>query len=144
VIALAALGCAIAGYLALYQWHVIDQVYEPFFNDGSRRVLRQTAIARFLPVPDAFLGAVAYATEAVAAAMSNQSRWRNAPWIVLVYGAISSLLAVTALLLLAAQVLLVHAFCTLCICCGVISLTAAALAAPEVMASARHRFCRLE
>jgi uncharacterized membrane protein len=137
-IVLATIGCAIAMYLALYQWHATDRIFDPFFGDGSRRVLRQSAIARFLPVPDAFLGAIVYFAEAIAAAAGDEHRFRTAPRIVIAYGCISAALALAAIFLLLAQALVVHAWCTLCLCSAVLSLALAALAAPEVVAALRH------
>lgn len=54
IVVLALLGVAIAGYLALYQLGIIADVFDPFFGDGSRRVLTSD-ISRVLPVPDAAL-----------------------------------------------------------------------------------------
>jgi len=62
-VALAALGCAVATYLTLYQVGLFQRVWEPFFEGGSRTILN-SAVARFLPVPDASLGALAYVLEA--------------------------------------------------------------------------------
>ena len=40
IVALALLGAAISGYLALYQYNVVTHIWEPFFGSGSERVLR--------------------------------------------------------------------------------------------------------
>jgi hypothetical protein len=141
VMALSLVGCGIALYLALYQWHVIDRVFEPFFGEGSRRILRQSWIAHWLPVPDALLGAIAYAAEAILAAIGGSTRAQTSPWIVILFGAVSASLAAVALLLLAAQPILFHAWCSLCLASALISLTLAALAAPEVIA-ASHQLWR--
>ena len=53
VLLLALAGCGIATYLALYQVHVVAHVWEPFFGDGSRVILRESSIARLLPVLEA-------------------------------------------------------------------------------------------
>jgi hypothetical protein len=135
VVALALVGCAIATYLALYQWRVIDHVFEPFFGDGSRRVLRQSVVAHMLPIPDAFLGALAYAAEVVVASIGDAHRWRTAPRVVLLFGCISAALLLAALALLVAQPLLVNSWCTLCLCSAVISIVLAILATPEVLAA---------
>jgi uncharacterized membrane protein len=137
VIALALAGCGVALYLSLYQWHILDNVFEPLFGDGSRRILRQSWIARALPVPDALLGAVAYAAEAILAAIGGSDRAHSAPWIVVAFGAVSASLAAVALFLLAAQPLWFHAWCTLCLASAALSLILAALAAPEVIAAVR-------
>lgn len=135
VIAFSLVGCAIATYLALYQWHAIDRVFEPFFGDGSRRVLRQSVVAQMLPIPDAFLGALVYAAEAITASIGDEHRWRTAPRVVLLFGCVSAALALAAIVLLVAQPLLVHTWCTLCVCSAAISIVLAILATPEVVAA---------
>ena len=37
IIFLAMIGCGIATYLAMWQYQIIDRVWEPFFGDGSER-----------------------------------------------------------------------------------------------------------
>lgn len=63
---LALAGLAIAVYLTLYQLGIVPTVWEPFFGEGSRKVLH-SPISRLLPIPDASLGAVGYLVE----------RWRG-------------------------------------------------------------------
>jgi hypothetical protein len=63
IIGVALLGFGIASYLALYQWNLFATVWEPFFSDGSSRVLH-SFISRLLPIPDAALGAFAYLLDA--------------------------------------------------------------------------------
>ena len=64
LIAIAALDCLIAAYLALYQYGVISTVREPFFADGSNAVLNSW-LSHILPVSDAALGAGVYAADAI-------------------------------------------------------------------------------
>ena len=139
VIALSLGGCGIAIYLALYQWHVLDYVFEPFFGDGSRQVLRNSVISRVLPVPDAFLGAIAYAAEAFTAAIGDRDRWRTAPHIVLLFGVVSAGLGIAAIALVVVQATVIRRFCTLCLCSAGVSVVLAILAAPEVLAAIRSR-----
>ena len=40
---LAGIATVISVYLALYQWRLIDSVWDPVVGDGSRRVLARTA-----------------------------------------------------------------------------------------------------
>jgi hypothetical protein len=61
MLALAALGLAIAGYLTLVQIGALGSPWDPLFGSASSRsVLDLTA-----PVPDAVAGVVAYGTELV-------------------------------------------------------------------------------
>ncbi len=81
IAALAVGGLAVSGYLALYQLKVFDHVWEPGFGSGSERVL-QSSLSRLLPIPDAAVGAAAYALDAVTGLIGGQDRWRSMPWMV--------------------------------------------------------------
>src|SRR5688572_17505868 len=67
LIAIAFVGFQIALYLGLYQLKVVTTVWEPFFGNGSERVLN-SAISKALPVPDALLGAFGYLLDVVTGA----------------------------------------------------------------------------
>ncbi len=134
---LAATGLAIAAYLSLFELGVIDTVWDPVFGGGSEQVLTST-LATSLPVPDAVLGMLAYLAEGVLALLGGEERWHRQPGLVLVYGALSASLACTAIGLVAVQALIVRAWCLLCLGSAVISLSAFALAAPEVIATIQH------
>jgi uncharacterized membrane protein len=127
IVLLALVGCGVATVLTLYQVGVLETIWEPFFGDGSRRVLT-SALSEALPVPDAALGAVAYLAEAVLTGLGRPER----PWVDIAAGVVAAGLGVAALGLVAAQVLLVGAFCTLCLVSAALSLTIAGLVAPEV------------
>jgi len=58
-VGLALVGCAIATYLALFQYGVVATVWEPLFSEGSRIVL-SSRLSHVLPVSDAALGAAGY------------------------------------------------------------------------------------
>ena len=138
VVVLALLGCGIATTLALFQAGVLGSVWEPFFGDGSRRVLT-SALSQALPVPDAALGAVAYLAEAVLTALGRPDR----PWVVLGAAAVAAGLGLAAVGLVAAQVFLVGAFCTLCLGSAAVSLILAALVLPEVRPAVERLRCRV-
>jgi uncharacterized membrane protein len=133
-VALATLGLVIAGYLTLFQLGVLRDVAEPFFGDGSRRVLT-SPLSRLLPVPDAALGAAAYAGEIVLGLIGSGQRWRTLPWIVLLFGGLVTVTGAVAIVLLAVQVGLVHALCTLCLASAATSLIIAALSLDEPLAT---------
>lgn len=138
VVLLSLVGCGIATYLALYQVHIVAHVWEPFFGEGSRLILRESAIAQRLPVPDAALGALAYLLEAVAECVGGAGRWRTWPRAVFATGAVAAGLGLTALVLVACQVFWFGAYCTLCLASAACSLMIAALVAPEVWAAIKH------
>jgi uncharacterized membrane protein len=135
VAVLALLGCGVATYLTLYQWRVTPTVWDPLFGPHSSEAVLTSATARLLPVPDATLGALAYMVEAIATLIGNADRWRSAPWLVVLYGIVLAGLALTSLALTLTQILLVHAFCTLCLCSAAISLINAWLGHKEVLAA---------
>ena len=64
IVVLAVVGFVIASYLALYQLRVFPTVWEPFFGDGSLKILN-SGVSRILPIPDAALGALGYLADAV-------------------------------------------------------------------------------
>ncbi|MBP2703016.1 hypothetical protein JOL79_04265 [Microbispora sp. RL4-1S] len=131
---LALLGCAISTYLALFQYGVIGSVWDPFFGDGSRKVLT-SAISRMLPVSDATLGAVAYLVEAVLELSGGRRRWHDRPWIVVLLGLTAAVLACTGVALVIAQPLLTGTFCTLCVTSAGLSWLIALLVSREVRAA---------
>ncbi|HSV12879.1 MAG TPA: vitamin K epoxide reductase family protein [Tepidisphaeraceae bacterium] len=145
---LAVCGCAVAFYLALYQWHVIAGVWDPFFRDpsgqyanGSERVLNSW-LSRKLPVSDAFIGSLAYAIELIADLIGGRERWRTAPWAVLVTAAVALAMGIGSAALVVIQPTLIHSWCTLCLTSAAISFIVLALVAPEAWASIqylRHR-----
>lgn len=131
---LAILGMCIAGYLAAYQLGIISGVFDPFFGDGSASVL-DSPLSRALPIPDALLGAFAYAADASGGLIGGRGRWRRHPWLVLAFGFAVGPLGAVSILLVIAQPLLFHAFCTLCLVSALISVLLIGPAMDEVLAS---------
>ena len=131
VIVLSLVGLAVAVTLTLFQVDAIGGIWEPFFGDGSRKVLT-SSLSKALPVPDASLGAVAYAAEAVLEAIGGPRRALDRPWLVVAAGVVAAGLGFAALVLIATQAFVVGAFCTLCLVSAAISLSVAGLVVPEV------------
>ena len=134
---LALLGFVIAFYLALYQLGTFSKVWEPFFGDGSEKVLH-SGLSKILPIPDAAFGALAYLLEAVAELVGGSERWRKAPWAVAAFGTIAGLMAMAGVVLVLWQALVVGAWCTLCLCSATISCLIALLGASESRATWKH------
>jgi uncharacterized membrane protein len=134
MIGVALLGFAISGYLAWYQWGFLGHVWEPFFGSGSETVLH-SALSRLLPIPDAALGAVAYALDAITGAIGGPQRWRSMPWMVVLFGLAVGPLGLVSVLLVIAQPVVVHAWCTLCLVSAFISIILIGPAMDEVLAS---------
>lgn len=134
LIGVALLGLAISAYLAGYQLNLVDDVWEPFFGSGSREVLH-SFLSQLLPIPDAALGAFAYALDAVTGAIGGTRRWRTMPWMVLLFGFAVGPLGIVSVLLVIAQPVLLEAWCTLCLASAIISVVMIGPAMDEVLAS---------
>lgn len=137
IVGVAMLGFCISGYLALYQYEVFPTVWEPFFGDGSETVLT-SGLSHLLPISDAALGAISYLADAVTGVLFGVARWRTHPWIVIIFGVAVGPLGLVSILLVIAQPVLYGAFCTLCLCSAVISLSMIPPAVDEVLASLQH------
>ena len=138
VVVLALVGCGLATYLTLYQWQVAPRVWDPLFGSQSSERVLTSFVSRLVPIPDATLGAMAYLVEAVLGLAGGPDRWRTAPKLVVLFGAVLGGLGLTSLALVLSQFLLVHALCTLCLCSAAISWVNAWLASDEVRAVLAH------
>jgi hypothetical protein len=137
IIALAAAGFVIAGYLALYQVRVFPTVWEPFFGTGSEVILNSW-VSKLLPVSDAALGAFGYLADAVTGAIGGTRRWRTMPWLVVLFGLFVGPLGAVSVLLVILQPVLFDSWCTLCLVTAVISVVMIGPALDEVLASLQH------
>ena len=137
IIAVALIGTAIAGYLAAYQLRLIDDVWEPFFGNGSRVIL-DSGVSRILPIPDAALGMLGYVADAIAGAIGGVARWRTMPWIVVLFGLAVGPLGAVSILLVILQPVLFETYCTLCLATAVASVVMIGPAADEVLATLQH------
>lgn len=135
---LATIAFLIATYMALYQWRLIGDVWDPFFGDGTRRVLDSEVseeMRRYLRVPDAALGAFGYLSEVVLGLVGSTRRWQYRPWLVLLFGIDVIPLGIVSAILVVLQGTAVGAWCTLCLITAAISLILILFAYDEVWAS---------
>ena len=139
IIVLAVIGFVIAMYLTLYQWRVVSRVWEPFFGDGSVKIL-DSKVSKLFPHPftDAFLGALGYLADAVTGAIGGRARWRTMPWIVIVFGVFVGPLGAISVLLVILQPVMFDAWCTLCLATAAISVLMIGPAMDEFLASLQH------
>ena len=135
VAGLALLGLAIASYLTLYQLGAFADVWDPIFGSASSAAILNSAVARWLPVPDASLGALVYLIDAAGALVGGRRRWRTMPWLVFAVGAVAGGAALGSVVLVVLQPLAFRAWCTLCLASAVLSLAIAVPMAAEVWAS---------
>lgn len=141
IVVLAVLGGIAATWLALYQQHYVDTVFEPFFGDGTTDIVRESgfsqAFERF-PIGDAALGALGYLADAITGVIGGTDRWRKMPWIVIVFGAFVGPFGAVSVMLTIFQPVLYDSFCTLCLFSGVVSLAMIGPGVDEVLASLQH------
>ena len=134
-VALLALGgLVVSVYLAAYQLRLVPSPWDPVFGAASSERVLTSAISQALPVPDAALGAGAYAAEVVLTLLGGRQRWQEQPWLVALYGLVVAGLTLTSVALVAAQVFWFHAGCLLCLTSAAISFANAWLAHGEVLA----------
>ncbi len=127
---LALLGLVTSSYLAAYQLGVVASVWDPLFGHGSERVLTST-VSRLLPVPDATLGAAAYATDAVLS-LVLVARVAAVRAVATVLALVATGGAVVAVVLVYLQPLVAGSFCSLCLVSAVLSVLVAVGAVSEL------------
>jgi uncharacterized membrane protein len=132
-IALAFVSFLVARYLTAFQLEHIPNAWDPFFGDGTRRVLTSD-VSKMWPISDAGLGALSYLLEALSGYMGGQTRWRTMPWMVLMFGFLVIPLGVTSIVLVILQPLAVGAWCTLCLLTALFMLIMIPLSVDEVVA----------
>jgi len=137
IVGLAIVGFSIATYLTLWQYDVIDTVWEPFFGDGSRKIL-DSKLSYVLPISDAALGALAYLADAIAGVIGSPKRWRTMPWVVVVFAILVGPLGAVSIGLVVAQPVVYGEWCTLCLASAVVSVAMIAPAMDEALASLQH------
>lgn len=138
----AVVGLGAAGWLTLYQHEMTDVVWEPFFGDGTREVVRESGFSQWfdrnLPVGDAFLGAFVYFADAVTGSVGGAARWRRMPWLIALFAFFVLVMGAVSVMLVVFQPVLYGAFCTLCIVSAAASLSMLGPALDEVLATLQH------
>jgi hypothetical protein len=136
MIAFGFVGWLISRHLAAYQLGYIETIWEPFFRDGTRRVLT-SEMSQMWPISDAGLGAVAYTFEMLMAWMGGRTRWRSMPWMVTFFFILVVPLGLTHILLVISQPVVVGAWCTLCLAAATAMLVMIPFTVDEVIAMAQ-------
>jgi hypothetical protein len=130
IVVLAFAGLCLSVYLTLFQVDVLSGVWDPFFQS--------TKVLEYLGVPDAALGALAYATEIILSLIGGRQKWRTVPWTVLAFGIVILSGALVSVLLILMQAFLVGAWCTLCLASAAISFAIFILGYREPLAGLRY------
>jgi uncharacterized membrane protein len=140
---LAAVGGAIATYMALYQWRLLPDVWDPVFGDQTVQVLDSDVSEKmryWMLIPDAALGAFAYFSEAILGLAGSTRRWQYRPWMVILFGIDVIPLGLVGAILVALQGTVVGAWCFLCLVTAAISLLLIYWAYDEVWSSITYLY----
>jgi uncharacterized membrane protein len=132
---MAAIAFFIAVYMGLYQWRLIGDVWDPVFGGQTRDVLdseTSEAMRRWMLIPDAAFGAIAYLGDAVFGLAGSTRRWQYRPWLVIIFGIDVIPLGVVSVVLVVMQGAVVGAWCFLCLVTAVISIVLILFAYDEV------------
>jgi len=132
-IALALLGFFISRYLACHQLGFLTHSWDPFFGEGTDKVVT-SSVSRSFPISDAGFGAIAYVLEVLAGFMGGRARWRTAPWTVVSFALLVLPLGVTSVVLVITQPTFVGSWCGLCLVAAAGLLTSVPLAVHEAIA----------
>lgn len=140
---LAMVAAAISTHLALYQWGLIETVWDPFFGDGSNKVITSKAAKQmyaWLGIHDAALGVLAYLGDAILGFAGSTRRWQYRPWLVILFGIDVIPLGIVSVVLVMLQFLVVGYWCTLCLVTAAISLILVYWAWDEVRVSLTYLY----
>lgn len=130
----AVVAALVARGLAAYQLGYIPGAWDPFFGDGTERVLTSD-VSQAFPVSDAALGMWGYLLDAVAGLLGGTRRWATMPWIVLLFGIFVIPFGIVSITLVILQPVVVGAWCTGCLVTALMSLLMIPFAADEVAAT---------
>jgi len=135
---LALVAFVIATHMALYQWRLIDEPWDPVFGDQTRNVLDSDVALMmhgWFGIPDAALGAIAYLGDAIFGIAGSTRRWQYRPWLVILFGIDVIPLGLVSAILVLCQATIVGNWCFLCLITAAISLILVYMAYDEVFAS---------
>ncbi len=133
IIALALVGYFLSRYMAAYQLGYIDSAWDPFFGQGTQRVL-DSDVSKMFPISDAGFGGIAYIVEALMGFMGDKQRWRTMPWMVTFFGILVVPLGIVSVSLIILQPVAVGSWCTPCLLAALAMLIMIALTLDEVIA----------
>lgn len=131
----------ISAYMALYQWRLIPEVWDPVFGDGTRLVLDSEAsewMRSWMRIPDASLGAIAYLGDAIYGLAGTTRRWQYRPWMVILFGLDVIPLGLVSAILVIVQGTVIGEWCFLCLVTALISMILIVLAYDEVWSTLKY------
>jgi uncharacterized membrane protein len=132
---LAFVAVLIAAYMGLYQWRLIDFAWDPVFGDQTSQVLDSEVshhLRKWFRLPDAIMGALAYLGDVIFALAGSNERWRDRPWLVILFGIDVIPLGGVSAVLVFLQGTVVGAWCFLCLITAFICLILIWMAFDEI------------
>lgn len=145
-IALALMCWLFSRYMAAYQLGYIADVWDPFFLDGTSKVLNSN-VSHAFPISDAGLGAFGYTLEFLLGWQGGSKRWAKNPWLVCLFGFLVVPVSIISVLLIVLQPVVVGAWCSLCLATAFFMSIMILFTAPELVATllllkeAKHNRC---
>ena len=136
IVALALVGLFVSRYLAAFQLGHIDAAWDPFFGDGTERIVT-SAVSEAWPVSDAGLGAATYVLEIITGVIGDKRRWRTMPWLVLLFGVMIVPLGGVSIVFIIIQPIVIGTWCTLCLLAAVAMLVQIPYSFDEILATAQ-------
>lgn len=132
-VALAMLCWFFSRYMAAFQLGYIDHIWDPFFTDGTLKVIT-SQISKNFPVSDAGLGALCYTLESLLGWQGNSRRWAEMPWLVFAFGFLVIPVGIVSITLIILQPVVVGAWCSWCLATAAFMLIMIVLTAGELAA----------
>lgn len=139
IVLLAFVGFLISRYLAAYQLGHAPTAWDPFFGDGTERIIT-SSVSEAWPVPDAGLGALVYLMEIIAGTLGSRYRWHQMPWLTLFLGFLIVPLGVVSIYFIIIQPIIIGTWCTLCLITATAMLFQIPFVVDEVLATAQFLF----
>lgn len=134
IILLAVVGLLISRYLAAYQLDHIPAAWDPFFGDGTERIIT-SEVSKAWPVPDAGLGGLVYLMEILAGCIGSRYRWHQMPWLTLLFGILIVPLGAVSIYFIIIQPIVIGTWCTLCLIAAAAMLAQIPLSIDEIIAT---------
>jgi hypothetical protein len=122
---MAAAAFLIAAYMGMYQWGLIDEVWDPVFGAQSAAVLDSDVshtMYRYMRIPDSVLGSFAYLADLILVLAGSTRRWQYRPWLVMMFAVCLIPLGIVSVILVGIQGLVIGSWCFLCLCTAALSL----------------------
>lgn len=138
IAAVAIVAFGISAYMGLFQLGFISGVWDPVFGGQSEAVLTShvsETMHRYMRIPDAILGSLAYLGDALLVLAGSTRRWQYRPWLVATFGIVAIPLGFVSLILVAMQGAVLHLWCFLCLVSAVFSIVLIFLAVDEVIST---------